>query len=240
MVIRVFHHGSARPSATAMASRARPQPEHVPASTYRLQLNREFTLHQAAELVPYLSALGIGDCYLSPILMAVPGSMHGYDVTDHARLNPEIGTREEFQQLALRLKERGMGILADVVPNHMSIADRSNQWWWDVLENGPSSPFARHFDIDWNPPKPDLKNKVLLPILGDQYGRVLEDQQISVVLCERGGFSASVYNHPLPLAPGSWTLILQPAAAEMKARLGDDDDSVLELESILTALSNLA
>jgi (1->4)-alpha-D-glucan 1-alpha-D-glucosylmutase len=223
-----------------MALSARPRPEHVPASTYRLQLNTGFTFEQVADLVPYFCELGIGDCYLSPILMAAPGSTHGYDVTNHTRLNPEIGTREDFRRLTETLRAHGMRVIADVVPNHMSIGYRSNEWWWDVLENGPSSRFARYFDIDWNPPKPDLENKVLLPILGDQYGRVMEDQQITVVSCERGGFLASVYNRPLPLAARSWSLILRPALAELKDRLGNNDEAVLELESILTALSHLA
>ena len=223
-----------------MAMVDREQPDHIPTSTYRLQLNREFTFAQATELVSYLSELGIGDCYLSPFLMAVPGSMHGYDVTNHAKLNPEIGTMEEFRQLTERLKRHRMGVIADVVPNHMSIGHPSNEWWWDVLENGPSSPFAHYFDIDWNPPKPDLKNKVLFPILGDQYGRVLEDQQITVSWCNRGGFSASVYGKVLPLGPRTWGLLLQGAMAELKERLGEAHESVLELESILTALSHMA
>jgi (1->4)-alpha-D-glucan 1-alpha-D-glucosylmutase len=221
-------------------SRTKPEPAYVPASTYRLQLNREFTFTQAAGLMEYLQELGIGACYLSPILKAAPGSPHGYDVTNHASLNPEIGSREEFRQLSERLKEHGMGMIVDVVPNHMSIAHRSNEWWWDLLENGPSSLFAPYFDIEWHPPKSDLKNKVLLPILGDQYGRVLEDQQITVVCCPRGGFWIRVYDRSLPLAPRSWTLVLQPAAGRLKERLGDDDQHVLELESILTALSHLA
>jgi (1->4)-alpha-D-glucan 1-alpha-D-glucosylmutase len=221
-------------------SRTKPEPVYVPASTYRLQLNRDFTFAQAAGLTEYLGELGIGACYLSPILMASPGSVHGYDVTNHASLNPEIGSLEEFRQLSRRFKDHGMGTIADVVPNHMSIGHRSNEWWWDVLENGPSSPFAPYFDIEWHPPKSDLTNKVLLPILGDQYGRVLEDQQITVVSCGRGGFWVRVYDRPLPLAPRSWALVLQPAVGRLKERLGDNDEHVLELESILTALSHLA
>ncbi|HLK48499.1 MAG TPA: malto-oligosyltrehalose synthase [Bryobacteraceae bacterium] len=223
-----------------MAAPDHNQPDHVPTSTYRLQLNHKFRFGQATELASYLAELGIGDCYLSPILMAVPGSMHGYDVTNHSRLNPEIGTPEELRHLVKRLEQHGMGVIADVVPNHMSIADPSNEWWWDVLENGPSSRFAHYFDINWNPPKPDLANKVLFPFLGDQYGRVLEDQQITVRWCEQSGFSAHVYSKPLPLAARTWALILQPALGRMKERLGDSDESVLELESILTALSHMA
>lgn len=221
-----------------MANQLGKQPFHLPTSTYRLQLNREFTFRQAAGLVDYLCSVGIGDYYLSPFLMAAPGSMHGYDITDPSQINPEIGTREELTRLSESLTQRGMGILADVVPNHMCIDYPVNEWWWDVLENGPSSPYSRYFDINWNPPKRDLVNKVLLPILGDQYGRILEDQQIAI-LFEQGAFLASVYGKSLPLAPRSWALLLEPAAEALKKRLGREHEHVLELESILTALSHL-
>jgi (1->4)-alpha-D-glucan 1-alpha-D-glucosylmutase len=217
----------------------REDPVHIPSSTYRLQLNRFFTFDQALDVVDYLCALGIGDCYLSPFLMAAPGSLHGYDVTDPSRINPEIGTREDLRQFSELLKQHGMGAIADVVPNHMCIDGAANGWWWDVLENGPISLFAHYFDIDWNPLKKDLVNKVLLPILGDQYGRILEDQQIAVCYGQ-GGFFLSVNEKPLPLAPSSWELVLEPAAEALKNRLGENHEHVLELESILTALSHLA
>ena len=221
-----------------MANELRKQPFHIPSSTYRLQLNRHFTFRQATELLDYFCSLGIGDYYLSPFLMAAPHSLHGYDITNPSRVNPEIGSREELARLSESLQKRGMGIVADVVPNHMCIDYAVNEWWWDVLENGPSSPYSRYFDINWNPPKRDLVNKVLLPILGDQYGRILEDQQIAI-LYEQGAFAASVYGKPLPLAPRSWTLVLEPAGAELKKKLGGQNEHVLELESILTALSHL-
>ncbi|HEV2707681.1 MAG TPA: alpha-amylase family glycosyl hydrolase, partial [Pyrinomonadaceae bacterium] len=164
----------------------------VPASTYRLQFNAGFTFEQAAALVPYLDELGISDCYSSPVLKARAGSLHGYDIVDHARLNPEVGTEEQFVRFAQEARRRGIGIVMDVVPNHMCIAGSDNRWWLDLLENGPGSPYARFFDVDWNPPNPALKNKVLLPILGDQYGRVLENQEIKVSY--RGGaFYANYY-----------------------------------------------
>ncbi|MEI9974646.1 MAG: alpha-amylase family glycosyl hydrolase [Ignavibacteriota bacterium] len=222
-----------------MAKNAKGDPVHIPSSTYRLQMNHEFTFAQASSLVDYLNSLGIGDCYLSPFLMAAEGSMHGYDITNPARINPEIGTPEEFRTFSERLKQRGMGIVADVVPNHMCIERPANQWWWDVLENGPSSPFACYFDINWNPLKRDLENKVLLPILGDQYGRILEDQQIAVHY-ERGEFFATVYQKPLPLAPRTWGIVLSSVASALKERLGEGHEHVLESESILTALSHLA
>jgi len=214
------------------------EPAHIPSSTYRLQLNQEFTFRQALGLVDYLHALGIGDCYLSPFLMAVEGSMHGYNITNPGRINPEIGTLEELRTFSDRLKQSGMGMIADVVPNHLAIARPANQWWWNVLENGPSSPFSRYFDINWHSSKRDLANKVLLPILGDQYGRVLEDRQITVHY-ESGDLQARVYGQPLPLAPRSWGLVLEPAVNAARVDLGDNHGHVLELESILTALSHL-
>lgn len=221
-----------------MANQAGNQPFHIPSSTYRLQLNRHFTFRQATELVDYLCSVGIGDYYLSPFLMAAPGSLHGYDITNPSRINPEIGSPGDLTRLSESLETRGMGLVADVVPNHMCIDHPVNEWWWDVLENGPSSPYSRYFDINWNPPKRDLVNKVLLPILGDQYGRILEDQQIAI-LYDQGAFVAGVYGKALPLAPRSWALLLEPAVRALEEKLGGRHEHVLELESILTALSHL-
>jgi (1->4)-alpha-D-glucan 1-alpha-D-glucosylmutase len=213
-------------------------PARIPISTYRLQFNRDFTFEQAAGLVDYLADLGISDCYSSPILMARPGSLHGYDVVDHTRLNPELGSEEQFAHFARTLRTRELGLLMDVVPNHMCIAGSLNRWWLDVLENGPGSPFARFFDIDWHPPNPHLTNKVLLPILGDQYGRVLENQEIK--LSYRGGsFFANYYETALPIAPRSSALILDVALRDLKTRLEETSGEVLELESIITALNHL-
>ena len=150
----------------------------IPGSSYRLQFNKSFTFRDATRLVEYLDGLGITDVYASPILAARPGSVHGYDVIEHARLNPEIGTEEDLDALVAALRERGMGMILDLVPNHMCIASPDNRWWNDVLENGRSSPYAPFFDIDWQPPKSELHEKVLLPVLGEQYGRVLESQEI--------------------------------------------------------------
>jgi (1->4)-alpha-D-glucan 1-alpha-D-glucosylmutase len=210
----------------------------IPVSTYRLQFNSRFPFADARALLDYYAELGISDIYSSPILMARPGSVHGYDVIDHTKINPELGTEDEFVALARELRERGMGILMDVVPNHMCIASSRNRWWQDVLENGPGSPYSRFFDIDWHPPKESFANKVLLPTLGDQYGRVLENQEIRVSY--RGGaFFANYYETSLPLAPRSITRILQLALAELKKALSDSHADVLELESIMTALSHL-
>lgn len=218
--------------------RRKTQPVRTPSATYRLQLNHLFPFDQATAIVDYLDDLGITDIYASPFLMARPGSIHGYDVTDQTRFNPEIGGEDSFFWLSAALQKHNMGLIADVVPNHMCITHPSNLWWWDVLENGPSSPFARFFDIDWRPPKEELADKVLLPFLGDQYGRVLENQEIKVVYV-REQFEAVYYDNPLPLAPWTWTMILEPAAARLRDKLGSSNEHLAELESITTALSHL-
>ena len=121
-----------------------------PVSTYRLQFSRRFRFPDAQPLVPYFHDLGITDCYSSPVLKATPGSTHGYDIGDHTRLNPELGSEAEFAAWCAALKGAGLGHLVDFVPNHMSCDPTANPWWRDVLENGPSSPYARYFDIDWD------------------------------------------------------------------------------------------
>jgi (1->4)-alpha-D-glucan 1-alpha-D-glucosylmutase len=219
-------------------SRSALEPAYVPCSTYRLQLNLRFTFAQAAGVVAYLHDLGITDCYTSPFLMAHPGSMHGYDVTDHTRFNPEIGSEEQFTVFAQRLKDVGMGLVVDIVPNHMCITHPSNLWWWDVLENGPSSDYSRHFDIDWNPPKAELANKVLLPFLPDQFGLVLESQAIQAFY-DSGGFSLDSSGTHFPMAPRSWITLLERTLAKAKEKLSDTEGHVLELESIITAISHL-
>ncbi len=210
----------------------------IPVATYRLQFNRHFTLREAAALVPYLAELGISDPYASPLLAARAGSLHGYDVVDPSRLNPELGTDEDLEAFARELRARGMGLLLDIVPNHMCVADPSNRWWADVLENGPSSPYARYFDIDWHPPKTELADKVLLPFLGDQYGRVLENQELRIVF-QGGAFLVEVYDKLLPLAPRSWRRLLEPALGALRRTLPEADPHRMELESILTALEYL-
>lgn len=210
----------------------------IPCATYRLQFNNQFTFKQADALVDYLYDLGISDCYASPVLMAQPGSQHGYDVTDPSKLNPEIGTEEEFIAFAQGLRQREMGLMMDVVPNHMCIAGGGNRWWNDVLENGPSSPFSDFFDIDWHPPKLDLRNKVLLPVLGDQYGRALERQQIKLTY-SRGAFFAQYYQMRLPIAPRTYAQILEMLLSRLKNQLDELHTDVLELESIITALRHL-
>jgi len=210
----------------------------IPVATYRLQLNHTFTFRDATRIVPYLHALGITDCYTSSLLKAVPGSMHGYDLVDPGVLNPELGSEQDFQDFTAALKRHGMGLLLDVVPNHMGISTTENRWWWDVLEHGPSSRYATAFDIDWSPLKRELEDKVLLPILGEQYGTVLENQEICLRY-EGGGFVITYFDHKFPIAPKSWNGILSFRLSELVARLGEENEQLQELQSILTALRNL-
>ncbi|WP_446744322.1 malto-oligosyltrehalose synthase [Silvibacterium acidisoli] len=177
----------------------------APRSTYRLQLHAGFTFADARKILSYLKRLGIGDYYLSPVFEARPGSMHGYDVTRHDQFNPELGGDEEFQLLAASIREAGMGLLLDTVPNHMAIGNDSI-WFQDVLENGRASEYSGYFDIDWSPVKPEMRGKLLLPILGNQYGEALENKQIQVTV-DDGVPRVRYYDHSMPLAPRSLALL---------------------------------
>jgi (1->4)-alpha-D-glucan 1-alpha-D-glucosylmutase len=209
-----------------------------PASTYRLQFNSRFTFRQARELVPYLHDLGVTDCYASPYLMARPGSLHGYDISDHNRLNPEIGSEEDYDAFVAALQAHGLGQILDVVPNHMGIGN-SNQWWNDVLENGPSSPYAGFFDIDWHSAlKPELHDKVLLPMLGDPYGKALESGQLTLHY-EDGAFSIHYFEHHFPASPDTYDRVLEPRLNELEEQLGAASESLIEYQSTLTAVRHL-
>ncbi|MFN8391113.1 MAG: malto-oligosyltrehalose synthase [Bdellovibrionota bacterium] len=210
----------------------------LPTSLYRLQLHRHFTFFDAAAIVPYLAKLGISHVYASPYLKAREGSEHGYDIVDYSKLNPELGGEEGYQQLVEALAREGMGHVLDFVPNHMGVGDNANRWWMDVLENGPSSPYASFFDIDWMPLKPDLAYKVLLPVLGDQYGVVLEAGELQLELNE-GRFQLRYYQRQFPISPSTITPILTARLEELEARVGGDHAALVELKSILTAIKNL-
>jgi len=173
----------------------------VPTATYRLQFNSQFTFDDARRVAGYLARLGISDIYASPILKARKGSTHGYDVVDANLLNPELGTDDDFNALHEEMQRHGLGLLLDIVPNHMA-ASAENAWWMSVLENGPQSRFIHYFDIDWR------DNRVVLPILGSPYGETLESQQIALHL-DADGFFFSYYDKRLPLAPGSYTMVLR-------------------------------
>ena len=212
------------------------QGPRIPVCTYRLQLNRQFTFAHAREITSYLHELGVSDAYASPYFQARAESMHGYDITDHNRLNAAIGSRKEYDAWVAELHAHGMGQVLDFVPNHMGIGEPINTWWMDVLENGPSSPYAKYFDIDWRPIKTDLHDKVLLPILGDQYGRVLERGELQVHF-EAGTFYLCYYEHEFPIAPGTYRHILQIALDHLAQY--KKEDFYAEFQSILTALDYL-
>lgn len=188
----------------------------IPLSTYRLQFSLAFRFVDARDLVPYLEALGVSDLYSSPRFKARRGSPHAYDVANPLRINSELGTEEEFEELAAKLDNYGMGLLLDVVPNHMA-ASSENPWWMDLLENGQDSLYSRYFAVDWN--RGGLKTmgrqKVVLPILGDLYGAALENQEFSLKLDENG-FFLKYCDHRLPLDPKSYGLVLEGCRAESK------------------------
>jgi (1->4)-alpha-D-glucan 1-alpha-D-glucosylmutase len=182
----------------------------VPSSTYRLQLHAGFTFDDAGRIADYLKRLGVSHVYSSPYLQASPGSKHGYDVVDHEKVNQEIGGEEGHKRYCERLRTLGLGQVLDIVPNHMATGPQ-NRYWWDVLENGPWSRYASWFDIDWQSAEVKLQNKILIPVLGDQYGRALSAGQINL---EHAGdtFKVHYMDSPLPLSPRSLSVLLTKAA----------------------------
>jgi (1->4)-alpha-D-glucan 1-alpha-D-glucosylmutase len=209
---------------------------HTLGVTYRMQLHAGFGFEAAAAQIDYLHQLGITDLYVSPIFVAAKGSRHGYDVVDHERLNPELGTEQEFEMLSQALRQHGMGLCVDWVPNHMGNAPGQNPWWEDVLENGPSSVHALAFDIDWAPLKDELRDTVLLPVLPDQYGRVLERGELRVEL-DGGRFYVRHFDQTFPLGPRSLLELVESAAAS--TGLPEDDPCQQELESVRASLAHL-
>ncbi len=210
----------------------------IPLATYRLQFNGRFRFSDATRIIAYLHDLGITDIYASPYGKARQGSLHGYDIVDPQALNPEIGTEEEYAAMAAELHRRGMGQVLDIVPNHMCVDSPQNRWWWDVLENGPSSPYAEFFDIDWEPVKKELKDKVLIPVLGDQYGNVLDSRELRLLFRD-GAFLVSYYDREFPVRPRTALAVLEFRLEELQERLGADDADLAEYLSILTALRHL-
>ncbi|AIZ44628.1 malto-oligosyltrehalose synthase [Deinococcus radiopugnans] len=221
-----------------------PQPEtgHLPASTYRLQLNPDFDFTAARRILPYLARLGVSDVYLSPIWAAAPGSPHGYDVTDHSVVNPELGGVAGLRQFSARAVELGLGVVVDFVPNHMGIQGGHNRYWEDVLTHGQGSRYAHFFDISWQPLKRALEGKVLLPVLGDQYGRVLENGELS--LEHAGGrFVLRYWERTLPLSPRSIGLVLEAARDALphpSASPVPDAVPHLQSDAVRAELSSLA
>jgi malto-oligosyltrehalose synthase len=211
----------------------------IPRATYRLQLNASFTFKHATELVAYLAELGISHLYCSPYFRARPGSMHGYDVVDHNAFNPEIGTREDFEDFVATLRQHGMGHILDFVPNHVGIMGAENAWWMDVLENGRASRYAEFFDIDWSPPNPALAGKLLVPALGGPYGSILEAGELQLRYEQESGSLAVFYHqHRFPLDPQSYPAVLERVLAHPAAADASNDQR-LQYESLLVAFRKL-
>jgi (1->4)-alpha-D-glucan 1-alpha-D-glucosylmutase len=206
-------------------------------ATYRLQLHKGFGFLEARSLLPYLKELGITTLYSSPLFKARRGSLHGYSVTNPLELNPELGSKAAFDHLVHKLKTHGMELLLDVVPNHMAMSP-SNPWWMDVLENGPRSPYAVFFDIDWHPTKGTLVDRVLLPVLGKPFGQALEDQELQLSLGE-DGFRINFYDYHFPLDPKTYGDILTCRLAKLENNLGEGHPAVLGLQGLITTIEHL-
>lgn len=230
--------GVIRPSAP-QADRQKQDGHALPSAFYRLQFNRDCTFLRAAALLPYLRELGISHCYASPYLKARPGSAHGYDTIDHGSLNPEIGTREDYETFVAALDSNHMAQILDMVPNHMGVGP-DNRWWADVLENGQASPYATFFDINWQSREEGLKNRLLLPVLGDHFGVVLEEGNLRLdFLADRGSFFIACYEHRYPLAPRTYPTILGHDLQRLETRLGSQHEGFLELQSLITSFADL-
>jgi len=205
-----------------------PPPPAIPVATYRLQLNQGFPFDAAAGALDYLQALGVSHIYTSSYLKARPGSPHGYDITDHNALNPELGSADSFDRLCAGLAARGMGHILDFIPNHMGIGKADNLWWLDMLEWGQASPFAAFFDIDWQSRKRELRGKVLLPFLGDQYGAVLEDGDLRLRFdAATGTFSVWYHEHRFPVRPRHYAEILRRVPEDAWGGAADEGAAAL-------------
>ena len=211
---------------------------HLPRATYRIQLNSEFGFADAAALVPYFAALGVSHVYCSPYLRARPGSTHGYDVVDHSAIDPSLGTMEDFERFVAALAAHDMGHLCDVVPNHVGVMGADNAWWMDVLEHGQASAYADFFDIEWSPLDPDLAGKLLVPVLGDPYGVVLERAELRLTFeGDAGVFAVWYFDHRFPLDPREYPTLLAPAFDEVRGEL--EPDVAAAGARLLSALSAL-
>lgn len=208
---------AARPRRAGGGEAAPVRQAKVPRATYRLQFHKDFGFDDAIRVLPYLAQLGVSHVYCSPIQRARAGSTHGYDVVAHAEINPELGGAEGFARFVAALRAHGLGQLLDMVPNHMGVLGADNAWWMDVLEHGPASPFAQHFDIDWQPLNPELAGKVLLPVLGGHYGEVLDNGELVLHFePDEGSFALRYFDHRFPLAPRSYPAVLERALPHLK------------------------
>jgi (1->4)-alpha-D-glucan 1-alpha-D-glucosylmutase len=205
-------------------------------------MNGSFGFRSADEIVPYLERLGVSHCYFSPYLKTRPGSEHGYDVTDHSKLNPELGEPADYDRLCEHLASRGMGQVLDIVPNHVGIMGREGRWWLGVLENGQASRYADYFDIDWQPVSPKLRNKVLVPVLGNQYGNVLLSGELKLELAldaASAELSVVYFDHRFPLDPATYPAVIEPGIESIPRRGAAEREAVIELGSIIRSLQRL-
>lgn len=208
----------------------------IPVSTYRVQFNKDFRFLDCRDIVPYLHTLGIGALYSSPRFRARRGSEHGYDVASPLLVNSELGTEEEFGELCTKLRDYALGLVLDIVPNHMA-ASHENPWWMDVLENGRSSRYAHYFDIEWHPAISKTAflqdNKVLLPVLGDLYGNVLERGELSLGIDENG-FFLRYYDHRFPLDPASYGDVLDSWLIHITSEHPQQHEAIADLERLIS------
>lgn len=223
-------------------------------ATLRLQFHQGFTLDDAVPLVPYFAELGISHLYASPLLSARRGSMHGYDVVDPSQVNPELGGEPALRRLVEALRARGMGLILDIVSNHMAVGGSDNPWWLDLLEWGRLSPYSEFFDIQWHSPDPLLEGQLLLPFLGSDYGTALQEGSLALKFdARRGVFFAEHYEHHFPICPNDYGLLLQgddlldsTSAAALKAladqftTLHDQSDAYARAGALKLALKALA
>ncbi len=209
----------------------------IPAATYRLQFNRDFTFAQAESIARYLADLGVTDLYASPIFRARGGSSHGYDVVDSTAISEDLGGESEFEKLSATARRYELGFLLDVVPNHMA-ASPDNAWWTSVLENGPGSRFVNYFDIDWSPLDSGPERKVLLPILGRPYGEELEGGKL-ILRFDEGGFTINYYDRQFPVSTRSWPPILRMILQVLEQDAGMTT-AALELTDLVERLPALA
>ena len=229
----------ARPRTRPAEKRRTPPAARIPRATYRLQLSRAFTFADAAALVPYLARLGVSHVYCSPYLRARPGSPHGYDIVDHETLNPEIGTPADLEAFVAALRAHGMGHILDMVPNHVGVMGADSKWWLDVLENGPASAYAGYFDIEWRPADADLTNKVLVPVLGEQYGLTLARGEFELKFdAPEGSFSVWYHEHRFPIDPRDYDELLE-RALDLCDRRAIPESAPTELASLAKACGRL-
>jgi (1->4)-alpha-D-glucan 1-alpha-D-glucosylmutase len=212
---------------------------NVPCGTYRVQFHKGCAFEQITQAIPYLKALGVSHLYSSPYLRARPGSTHGYDIIDHGALNPEVGDEQAYQRMCQALRRNGMGQILDIVPNHMGVLEADNAWWLDVLEHGRAATHANTFDIEWTPAQPEMAGRVLLPVLGDHFGKVLEAGELKLQFdAAKGEFMLRYWDHHFPVDPRSYPEILSALPAP-PARDDSEGDSHAVVSALLDAFARL-